>query len=369
MNLNSEFLAIISYPLVKLACGLIFSFLVTFFGIPSIVKISNIKGLYDMPGSRTSHDIPTPRLGGAMIFAGVILSSALLVGNESVIQFDSVIGGLIVLFFIGVKDDIISLVPLKKAAGQLIASLILVIIGNIRLTLCDTWFASESVAYIGDILISLLLIMTLINSINLIDGIDGLASGIGIIGSLSFGIWFIVAGHISYAVLCLSLTGSLLAFFWYNVFSKKNKIFLGDTGSMIIGFLLAFFVISFLELNSDETQPNYLTAAPVIALSILFVPIYDTIRICVVRISQRKSIFNGDINHIHHTVLKISGSHIKAATWILSINILLIILIVLLSKLGNLLLLLLLVFVSACISFSLYFYLKRHPILKTNNHN
>lgn len=368
MNLNSEFLAIISYPGVKLACGLIFSFLVTFFGIPSIVKISTIKGLYDMPGARTSHDIPTPRLGGAMIFAGVILSSVLLAVNESLIQIYSVIGGLIVLFFIGIKDDIISLVPLKKAAGQLIAALILVIIGDVRLKLCDTWFASESVAYIGDFLISLFVIMTLINSINLIDGIDGLASGIGIIGSLSFGIWFIISGHISYAVLCLSLTGSLIAFFWYNVFSKKNKIFLGDTGSMIIGFLLAFFVISFLDLNST-TQPGYLSAAPVIALSILFVPIFDTIRICVVRISLGKSIFRGDNNHIHHTVLRISGSHIKAAMWIVSINILLITLIVLLSKLGNLLLLLLLVFVSTCISFSLYFYLKRHPKQETNNHN
>lgn len=354
MNLNSEILSILSLPFLKLALGFIFSFIITFFGIPSVVRISELKGLYDLPGPITSHTRPTPRLGGAIIFAGVILSSVVFADVPGKYEFNSILGGMIVLFFIGLKDDIISLVPVKKAIGQLLASLILVVLGDFRLIIPDTMISNPVFSYLISIGISLFLVMTLINSINLIDGIDGLASGTGIVGSLTFGIWFIFLGDLSYAVICFALAGSLVSFFWFNVFSRKNKIFLGDTGAMLIGFLLAAFSIRFLNAASLVHDSEIMVSAPSIVLAVLALPVFDLIRIIIVRIYHGKSIFKGDNNHIHHRVLQLAGSHIKSTAIILSINTGLIVLTIIFRDLGNLILTGALVVIIGCLLAYLY---------------
>jgi len=169
-------------------------------------------------------------------------------------------------------------------------------------------------------------------------------------------------GLISYAVICLSLAGSLIAFLWFNLFSKKFKIFLGDTGSMLIGFLLAVFVIRILETGTDKGALKTFTSAPAIAFSILILPLFDTLRICIVRLFQGKSIFRSDNNHIHHYVLRISGTHLKATIAMLFVNIALIIMTILNRELGNIPLVLLNLAIVTGISLSLYFYLRKHPL-------
>jgi len=332
---NSAINSIILPTSILIAAAFILSFLITFIGIPSVIKIAREKNLYDIPGKLTSHAEPTPRLGGSMIFAGVILSSVLFTSSSKASELKYIIAGLLVLFFIGLKDDIITLAPIKKASGQLIASLIIIILGGIRISFNNAIFGIPGLSYLSSVLVTLILIMTLINSLNFIDGIDGLAAGVGIIASVTFGIWFILNDQISMAVKCFSLTGSLIAFFWYNVFSKKFKIFLGDTGAMVTGFLLAIFLIRYLELNFHGPVIRTTPVAPSVALAILIVPVFDVFRIVLIRIMNRKSPFYGDHNHIHHKVLKLSGSHIKATTVILLVNILLIIGTLLLKSLGN----------------------------------
>jgi UDP-N-acetylmuramyl pentapeptide phosphotransferase/UDP-N-acetylglucosamine-1-phosphate transferase len=343
---------------ILITAGFTVSFFITFMGIPSVIKIARAKNLYDIPGKRTSHIEPTPRLGGSMIFAGVILSSVLFTGMGKAFELKYIIAGLIVLFFIGLKDDIITLVPAKKAAGQLIASLIIVIFGGIRISFNYSLFGIPELSYLLSLLISLILVMTLINSLNFIDGIDGLAAGVGIIASTSFGTWFVLNDQISLAVICFSLSGSLIAFFWYNVFSKKFKIFLGDTGSMVIGFLLAVFLMRFLELNFHGPVYKTTDVAPSLALAILIVPVFDVFRIVLIRIMNRKSPFFGDHNHIHHKVLKLSGSHIKATSVILLVNILLIIITLLLRSLGNTILISFLLLICVGLSATVFFLIK-----------
>jgi UDP-GlcNAc:undecaprenyl-phosphate/decaprenyl-phosphate GlcNAc-1-phosphate transferase len=318
---------------VFLASGFFLSFIITVYGIPSVNRLARAKNLYDNPGTRTSHSIPTPRLGGSIIFSGVILSSVLFTGLSTAYELKYIIAGMIILFFIGIKDDLVSLVPYKKAIGQLLASAIIVIPGDIHLNICTGLTGMEIPDFIFNVLISVFLIMSLINSINFIDGIDGLASGVGILVSLSFSIWFIFEQKISYAVICFALIGSLIAFFYFNVFSKKNKSFMGDTGSMLIGFLLAVFVIQFLNENSYRISlDGSVNSAFAIALSILFVPVFDTIRICLIRIYNHKSIFIGDSNHVHHRILKFTDSHFKATLIILAVNLIVILLTVFFRK-------------------------------------
>ena len=357
---NSEITFFVLPPWIQLIAGFIFSFLITYFGIPPVVRIAHIKELYDIPGKLTSHINPTPRLGGTMIFAGVILSSILFTGMEKEFELKYIIAGLLVLFFIGLKDDIITLVPLKKAAGQLIAALIIVILGGIRIIFNDNLFGNPDVSYFISLVISLILVMTLINSLNFIDGIDGLAAGVGIIASVSFGIWFILNDHISLAAICFSLAGSAIAFFWYNVFSKKFKIFLGDTGSMVIGFFLAVFLIRFLDLNINGHVTKTTDVAPSFALAVLIVPVFDVCRIVFVRIIHRKSPFYGDNNHIHHKVLKLLGSHLKATAVILFVNVILIIIVLLLKSLGNTILISFLLLICVTLSAVLFYYLKKN---------
>lgn len=362
MTPESNLYIFLDSPRLLLIAGFLFSLIVTWLGIPSVVRLARIKGLYDMPGSRTSHVEPTPRLGGAMIFAGVVLSSVLFTSLADASELKYIIAGLIILFFIGVKDDIYTLVPMKKMAGQVIAALIIVVLGNVRLDYCYDLFGIEQLSYIWSLLISVFLVVGLINSINLIDGIDGLASGVGIIASATFGIWYAANGHISFGVMCLSLTGSLLAFFWYNVFSKKYKTFLGDTGSMLIGFLLAVFTINFLKLNEGLSSIGGGTAAPSLALAILIVPVFDTIRTVVLRVIRKKPVFVGDKNHIHHSVLKMSKSHLGATATIIIVNIILIVFTWLFRHLGNSILIPSLLIISATLALIMHSYLKKNEL-------
>lgn len=353
MFVDLEIISFFIPPWIMTLAGGFLAFLITFLGIPAVVKLAVVKNLLDEPGDRRSHDMPIPRLGGTMIFAGVILSSVLFTSLSNAYELKYIIAGMLILFFIGVKDDIVSLTPIKKAIGQFLAASLIVLAGDIKIACCYEMAIPTGVPYIISVVVSVLVIVALINSINFIDGIDGLASGVGILVSSILGAWFIASGHISYSVMCFSLSGALIAFLYFNVWSNKHKIFLGDTGSMLIGFLLAVFVIRFLELNADYNQPVRLNSAASMALALLFIPIFDSLRVMIVRVRNGKSIFKADNNHIHHMVLQLSNSHIKATSTLLAVNLLLIVLTLLLQGIGNYLLIAILVSMGVLFSFVL----------------
>ena len=332
----SEILPFLDSLYLNITAGLILAFLITLFGIPAVNRLARARDLFDQPGERSSHSNPVPRLGGAMIFAGVILASILFTDLVTASELKYIIAGMLVLFFVGIKDDLVTLTPFKKAAGQFIAALIIVVCANIRITNCYGIFGIGTITYVPSVIISILFVVGLINSINFLDGIDGLASGIGTMASIAFGTFFIENSHVSYAVICFSLAGSLVAFFYFNVISKKNKIFMGDTGSMIIGFLLAVFTIYLIEMPSIENPlERALPIAPAMALAILFMPVFDGLRVSFIRIIHGKSIFKADKNHIHHKLLNLTGSHFKTTMIILISNTAIIFLVYLLRETGN----------------------------------
>jgi len=343
----SDFIPVLYNSPILLISGFIFAFLTTWIGIPAVNRLAKEKNLYDLPGDRSSHSNPVPRLGGAMIFGGVILSSVLFTDLVTASELKYIIAGMLVLFFIGLKDDIVSLTPLKKAIGQILAAFVIIVPGNIRVSCCYGIFGIDEISYIPSVILSLLLVTGLINSINFIDGIDGLASGIGIMASTVFGILFLNYNHFSYAVICFALAGSLLAFFYFNALSRKNKIFLGDTGSMIIGFLLAVFTIYLIEMPSEsDNSQKALPISPAMSFAILFIPVFDSIRVSIIRILNGKAIYTADRNHIHHKLLKLTGNHLKATLILITSNILLIILVYLLRSIGNKFIILSLIFLG-----------------------
>ncbi|MFA8449614.1 MAG: glycosyltransferase family 4 protein [Bacteroidales bacterium] len=290
--------------------------------IPTIVHIARAKNLFDEPNARASHQVRTPTFGGTAIFSGLIISAMIFMDlsrpETSYIQY--VIAGSLIIFLIGLKDDILSISPLKKLIGQFIAAGILIDLGNIRFTNLHGFCGIYEINYFVSAILSLFVIIVIINSFNLIDGVDGLASGIGMVCTLTFGVWFFLIGHTQLAILALALTGGLLGFFWFNVFSKDNKIFMGDTGSLLLGYFISVLVIKFNELNIGLSHELATNAAPAVSIGILIVPLFDTIRVFMIRILRGRSPFSPDKNHVHHRLLKLFNSHKKTSATIIGIN-------------------------------------------------
>jgi UDP-GlcNAc:undecaprenyl-phosphate GlcNAc-1-phosphate transferase len=301
------------------------AFIISLFAIPSIIKIAEIKNLYDEPDGRKNHLLRTPTLGGVAIFAALIFSSTFWADQKSIIELQYIISVIILLFFVGIKDDLFDLVAFKKLLGQLLASFILVHFAGIKITTFYGLFNIHDLTLVPSYALSIFSIIVITNSFNLIDGVDGLAASIGIIACLSFGLWFYSAGVTQYAILASSLAGSLIAFIWYNW--SPAKLFMGDSGSLIVGVVLSIFSIKFIEMNRvlDEFHPNKVLSVPVITLAILVIPLFDTLRIFTIRLLQGRSPLSADRNHIHHMLLAIGFSQRQTTLILSSLNLVIVI--------------------------------------------
>ena len=335
MEFSNNFITIFFPAWSLVVAGFLLSMGITWSAIPSIVKVARLKGFYGYSNGRSSHTDSTPLLGGVAVFAGLILSTVVIAGIGFVHELKYIIAGMIILFFVGVKDDILIVDPKKKLTAQVMASLIIIVLGDIRIGNFHGVAGINEIPYVAGVFFTLFVFVLLINGFNLIDGIDGLAAGVGIITSITFGIWFWMAGHIPYVVLCVSLAGSMIAFFRFNVFSKGNKIFLGDTGSLIIGLTMAVVVVRFLQFELLTSEKFNVPATPAVAIGILIVPLFDTLKVFTIRISKGISPFRADRRHLHHRLLDLGMSHLKTTMIILSVNILFIVMVLLLQDIRS----------------------------------
>jgi UDP-GlcNAc:undecaprenyl-phosphate/decaprenyl-phosphate GlcNAc-1-phosphate transferase len=304
---------LLSDRLVQIIISGLLAFLVSVESIPVIINISRLKNLMDEPGERSSHTNKTPTLGGVAIFASILIGYFLWENPDGGILLHLSMGALVILFFLGVKDDILVLSPTKKMAIQIATSALVIIGADLRL---DNFFGIlgiYEIPYILSFLLTVFVFIALINAMNLIDGIDGLAGGIGMLASGIFGVWFFLNKQYSLACLAASMSGGLLGFLRFN-FSRTSKIFMGDTGSLIVGYLLTLFAVKFIDLNvSARFDPNSYFSAPILAIVVLIVPIFDTLRVFILRIMSGKSPFIGDRNHLHHILIDIGMSHFQAS--------------------------------------------------------
>jgi UDP-GlcNAc:undecaprenyl-phosphate GlcNAc-1-phosphate transferase len=321
--------------MINIALSCITAFIITFLAIPSIIKVSVIKNLFDEPCERKAHKSNIPTLGGLAIFAGVVFSFSFWSTEFAYQPSQYIISSIIVMFFIGLKDDIVELTAKKKFYGQVVAALIIVLFANIRITTLCGIFGIYDIPYWFSVLFSLFTILLVINAFNLIDGIDGLAGGIGAIASFTFGLWFYNYGQYALCILAFTLFSSLLAFLVYN-FSPAN-IFMGDTGSLIIGLLLAILTINFIQLSFISPPDAFpFRSGPAMAIAILIIPLFDTLRIFIVRLLNKRSPFKADRNHIHHVLLDLGLTHREVSLTLFLVNIGFILLALVLRDLGNL---------------------------------
>jgi len=304
--------------------------------LPRIIFIAKKKRLFDLPDERKKHNMPIPRLGG-ISFTPVIL----LVGlfsifvrikfyiwseHEMEVRVPEVIllvCGLLIIYLLGAKDDLVGVSFKKKFLIQFIASLFVVGSGVYINDFYGILGIHQIPIWLG-VPLSIGFIMFTTNAINLIDGADGLASGISAVALVVFGIMFSIYGMWTYTGIAFITIGILIPFFYYNFFHPTRKIFMGDTGSLTLGYLLAFMVLRLAK------HPPFVDIVPsgllLLILSALFIPLFDAVKVMVVRVSMGKGPFTPDRNHIHHKLIDLGLSKRKAVFLIVSSSVILVIL-------------------------------------------
>jgi UDP-N-acetylmuramyl pentapeptide phosphotransferase/UDP-N-acetylglucosamine-1-phosphate transferase len=315
--------------------GLILAFSITWLIIPSIVNVTRMKQLCSTPNGRSSHTVHTPTLGGVAIFIGFVLSTVIFAGYHYLYELVYIIAGLLIVFFIGIKDDLLIIDPLKKLSGQIFSILLISVLADIRITNLYGLLYITELPYVVSIILTLFVFIVIINGFNLIDGIDGLAAGTGLLTASVFGIWFWISGYIAFAIFSFAFVGSLSAFFYFNVFGKKNKIFMGDTGSLITGFIMAILACRFLQLELNSGGGAlHIPSAPTVVCGVLIVPLFDSLRVFILRVKQGKSPFKADRQHLHHRLLQLKYTHLQATLILLSVNMFFIVLSYILRGIG-----------------------------------
>ncbi len=295
-----------------------------FFFIPAILKFCKDKQLYDLPDTRKRHKTAVPRLGGIAFMPSMVISFLLAMltlcavnGQDVKVSAASVylLAGTLLVYSVGIVDDIVGLQAMPKFLIQILAACFLPFAGLYFNNLYGFCGIYEIPAYVG-IPLTVFTVVFIDNAMNLIDGIDGLAAGLSIIALAGYCLLFMHIYAWIYCMMIGGLVGVLVAYSYYNVFSKTKKLFMGDSGSLTLGFILAFLFVKYsmyTPIMNQCTPGGFL-----MAYSLLIVPVFDVVRVILVRLRQHKPLFDADRNHIHHKLLDMGLSQHQALITILT---------------------------------------------------
>lgn len=292
------------------------AFVITLIFIPPVISFVKRFKLFDRPGARKEHQEPTPTFGGLAIFAGMMISLLLwfsFTGHMAVITF---FFSMLVLLGMGIMDDLKDLSASYKLVVE-IALATLITISGIRITGFGGLFGIHELSISAQYTFTVLAIVGITNAFNLIDGIDGLAGGLGFMSLITLGIFLTLSRDYNYALIAFALAGALLAFLYFNL--NPARIFMGDTGSLLLGFVVAVLCVQLIKINS-------ITATPIVpkihmfTLGIVLIPVFDTLRVFGVRIWKGRSPFSADKTHIHHFVINEGFGHAFTARLICVIH-------------------------------------------------
>ena len=308
----------------RIAFAIMIAFFIVLLSTPAFIRVAHIKNLFDKPNeSRKLHKKSIPSMGGIMIFAGTLFSFLICYPSENIGYIKYLIPSVLVMFFIGIKDDIIGTAAVKKLIGHLLVAFIMTLMADIRITSLYGIFEIREIPDWASIALTIFTYVVVVNAFNIIDGVDGLAGGIGCIASIAFGIWFIIVGSMVDAIIAFSLAGALLGFLRFN-FHPAN-IFMGDSGSLTVGLIICVLAIRVIEYDfSSLPQSVKFISKPIFAMAVLSYPLLDTLRIFIYRMLRGNSPFTADNNHLHHRLLKLGLNHAQTVGVIYLFNLLLI---------------------------------------------
>lgn len=351
----------------EIAALALLAFLMAYLTIPYLIKWAYQKGRLAQTNHRSSHQIPTPALGGVSIFAGFLLVS---LGLNFSLEIWAILIGVVLLFVTGWIDDMIEIRAKSKLAVQIVCA-VLIYFSGLQIDQLHGIFGIHEIPHWTSFALTVLFIVGVTNAFNLIDGINGLAGSLAVINGCLFGLIFYSNGQMNYALLAFTMSASVLGFLPHNF--PKAKIFMGDTGSLFLGLLMSVFVIKTLQTSTHNELSVSLALVP------MFIPIFDTLRLFITRLLERKSPMEADKNHLHHLVVNVTLNHTRATLLIILFHVLLIAFVVVVSfyagemVIHNLLMILLggvVLFMSLFVGIELYNkiqQLRAHLRLLTNN--
>jgi UDP-GlcNAc:undecaprenyl-phosphate GlcNAc-1-phosphate transferase len=340
----------------------------SFYILPKISGIVSYKKLMNKPNERSSHSVDTPNLGGVTFYIVLMLSFYFTQSYDKTGAAMSIIPGLTILFITGLKDDLVILSPHSKLMAQIAAALFLVFDYQTNIESLHGFMGIESMPSYVAAVIGVLMVVAVINAINLIDGIDGLAATVGIVMCSVFGSLFYLAEQYFLMLTCSVMIGALIAFLRFNL-SKEKKIFMGDTGSMIIGFIIGLMAVRLmaLDISTLSKLPFNHDNLPYVIVATLIIPLFDTGRVFFIRIIKRKSPFSPDRNHIHHLIIDYyQVSHRRASFYIGVANFLFVSLFAFLAMRTSQWELLIIFIGVVLIAIIFFFILNRPQLLKKN---
>ena len=295
--------------------------LLTFWIHPRIVRIAKIKNIVDNPNSRKLQRRAVPVMGGFTVFFGIVVGVGLTsVFFDSYALFTCVVAMTVMMYF-GFTDDILGLSPWLRIIVEIIMVGFVIKMDMVNMNDMHGLFGIHKLPVWLSLPLSAVAGVGIINSINMIDGVDGLSSGFCVVACLSFGFFFCVSYDGTMAVMCALAAGALIPFFLHNVFGAKSKMFIGDCGTMMMGMLMTIFCLHVID-NTSRVAYNFPNMGVVaFCLSVLSVPIFDTLRVMTTRILRGVSPFHADKHHLHHLFIEIGFSHAGTAVAVISLNV------------------------------------------------
>lgn len=309
------------------------AFIVAFLAIPVVILIADKKKLYDIPDERKLHTHAIASLGGVGVFIGFLFAGLLCTNLTLSPEVRYFYAAAVLVFFIGLKDDIIALSATKKFVAQILAAAIIIHLGEIRIDNMHGVLGMGQLDAMIGVPLTYFVIILIINAYNLIDGIDGLSGSLGLMATLLFGTYFYLAHMHAYAAFSFSLSAALVGFLIFNY--HPAKIFMGDSGSLLIGMIVSVLVLKFINVASDPATVLPIPSAVAVGISILIVPLVDTIRVFGNRILRGRSPFSPDRNHVHHLLIDRGLGHSAVTLICVSANILLVLITYLTRSFGN----------------------------------
>jgi len=327
------------YPLFVIAVYLC-AFGFTFYLIPKVLWVSKEKNLMAAVNDRSSHLVATPSFGGVAFYITLILLLSILQSLRLTYVGNHLIAGITILFMVGLKDDLVISTARVKFFGQITAVCFLIFSPELQLDNLQGFWGIYEIPVILGYLIKAVIAIALINAYNLIDGIDGLAAMIGIVIAGVYGYIFHLTGNSYFLLVCIGVIGILSAFMRFNFSRGPRKIFMGDSGSLVIGLILAFLTMKILTMAA---VPQFMAEGHnpanrlLLIACILFIPAFDTLRVMIIRMINKRSPFSADKNHAHHILLDLGFSHFRAGLSLAFLNLLVVgMYIVLSTELTNL---------------------------------
>ena len=304
-------------PYLLIAIALSIALVVTAFVLPKCVRIARRLNIVDNPSARRLNKEPVPVLGGVAVFFGIFVSAMILSSIENCSELFIVFSVRLMMLYTGVTDDIMDIRPFAKFCVQILAMIILMSLGGLRLDNFHGLFGIYQLPDYISIPLTLFAGVGIINAINLIDGVDGLSSGYGIIASTLCGICFLSTRDMTFAILAFAFVGALIPFFIHNVFGRKYKMFIGDGGTLVLGTAFVVFIMRILQSPGIE---RFYPGIIAYLIAIFAVPVFDTLRVMTIRVVKKKSPFSPDKTHLHHLFIGLGFSHAETTLIVLTLN-------------------------------------------------